>query len=229
MTRHVWYAYLVVAMTLPAAVAAAQQPLTLADAQAEARARAPETAELDAAVRGAEAMAAQAGRRFRQDPTLSAGYFNGALIGRDESAVNVDVSVPVDVSGSWKPRAASAAADLARAGLDRENGLRALDEQVAIAFADVALQQRRIGREERISSLYAIAADAVHRQLDVGQAAQFDADSADLDLAGARVLLAQTRGDLAAARTRLGRLLGRADSADVVVADPSEPLRPAGF
>jgi len=223
MNRYCVCTRLAVALAFMTTPAAAQQPLTLPDAQAEARAHAPETGELDAAVRAAEALAAQARRRFRQDPIVSAGYFNGALIGRDETAANIDVTLPVDLSGSWKPRSASSEADVRRSGFDRENGLLALDEQVAIAFADVALQQRRIAREERLASLYAIASDAVHRQLDVGQAAQFDADSADLDLAGARVSLAQARGDLAQARGRLARLLGRASSEDIVVTDPSEP------
>jgi cobalt-zinc-cadmium efflux system outer membrane protein len=230
MNRHFVFIRLVGVLAFFSGPAAAQQLLTLGQAQAEARARAPESAELEAAVRGAEALVAQARRKFRQDPTVSAGYFNGALIGRDETAANVDVSVPVDISGSWKPRTASAEADVRRVGFDRDAGLLALDEQVAIAFAEVALQQRRIAREERLASLYAIASDAAHRQLDVGQAAQFDVDSADIDLAGARLSLAQARGELAQARSRLERLLGRPASEDIVVSDPVEatttPLRP---
>src|SRR5262249_9683517 len=98
----------------------AQQPLTLAEAQAEARARAPEAAELAALVRGAEAMAAQATRRFRQNAELSASYFNGALTSRpEETAWSVGVRLPVDVSGSWRSRGASANADLGRTRFER--------------------------------------------------------------------------------------------------------------
>src|SRR5438876_7933858 len=123
--------------------AAAQQPLALAAAQAEAHAKAPEVADLEARVRGAATVLAQAGRRLRQDPAVSASYFNGSLIGRaDEHAWNLVGTLPLDVSGSWKPRAASAASDLARVELERDDGLRALDERVALAMADVALQQR---------------------------------------------------------------------------------------
>ena len=215
---------------LVVAAAQAQQPLTLADAQTEARAHAPETQELQAVIQGAQAVAAQANRRFRQDPTLSGGYFNGALIGQDETTASVDVSLPVDVSGSRKPRAASAEADVQRATFDRDNGLLALDEQVATAFADVALLQRRNARETQIENLYAVAADAVHQQLGVGQAAQLDADSADLDLAAARISLAQIRGQLAQARGRLARLLGRSAGNAIVASDAPEnaalPARP---
>ena len=213
-----------------AATAQAQQPLTLADAQSEARAHAPETRELQAVIQGAQTVAAQAKRRFRQDPTLAGSYFNGALIGQDETTASVDVSLPVDVSGSWKPRAASAQADLQRATFDRDNGLLALDEQVAVAFADVALLQRRSVREMQIENLYSIAADAVHRQLGVGQAAQLDADSADLDLTAARISLAQVSGELAQVQGRLARLLGRTGNEAIVVTDNPEtaalPPRP---
>ena len=215
---------LIIILVAGPAPAHAQQPLTLADAQAEARARAPEVGALEAIVRGAEAIAAQASRMFRQDPTVSGSYFNGALIGRsEENSWTLGAQLPVDVSGSWRTRSASATADVKRTEFDRENGLRALDEQVAVAVADVALQQRLIERDQRLLNLYAIAADGAHQQLNVGQGAQLDADSADLDLGGARILLEQVRGDLARARTRLARLLGRGSGVDLVVADLPEP------
>jgi cobalt-zinc-cadmium efflux system outer membrane protein len=210
-----------------ARTAVAQPPLALADAQAEARAHAPEAAELDALVRGAEAIAAQAGRRFRQNPELSASYFNGALTGRpEELAWSVGARVPLDLSGSSKPRTGSANADLTRSRLNRSDGLRALDEQVAIAIADVAFQQRLVVRGRRIVDLQTIGADGAHRQLDVGQGTQLEADSADLDLVMARVALAEAGGALAGARARLARLLGRETPSGLVVEDPVEPLLP---
>ena len=210
-----------------AAPAAAQQPLTLPQAQAEARARAPEAAELDALVRGTEAIAAQASRRFRQNAEVSASYFNGALTARpEETTWSVGAKLPVDVSGSWKSRGASANADVTRSRFERDDGLRALDEHVAVAVADVALHQRLVARSQRIVDLQTIAADAAHRQLDVGQGTQLDADSADLDLASTRVALEQARGALAAARAGLARLLGRDTMTDLVVDDSPEPPAP---
>src|SRR5437867_660455 len=117
--------------------AGAQVPVTLADAQAEARAHAPDPPAVDALVRGAEVVAAQAPRRLRQKPEIAATYGPGALAGRpDELSWTVTAALPVDVSGSWKPRAASADADLSRARREREEGLRTLDERVAEAVAD---------------------------------------------------------------------------------------------
>lgn len=203
----------------------AQRALSLADAQTEARANAPEIAELQARIAGAEAIAVQAGRRVRDDPTLSTSVFRGALVGHpDESAWNLALRQPVDFSGSWKPRAASAAADVERTGFERANGLRLLDERVAMAFADVALAQRQLARGEQIAELARLAAQAVHRQLDVGTAAELDADSADLDLAGTRVPVEQTRGDLERARIALARLLGRDSATGLIVDDGEEPL-----
>jgi len=202
---------------------AAQAPLTLEAAQAEARAHAPDIAALDAAVRGAEAVATQARRKLRQNPEVSGSIGPGAWVGRsDELSWSIGVSQPIDVSGSWKPRSASAEADVARAQRERDDGLRALDERVAVAHAEVALQQQIVRRLGQVTTLQQIAADAAHRQLDVGQASQLDADSADLDLAAARVAIEQARGDLASARARLARLLTRLASADLVVADPAE-------
>ena len=200
--------------------------MTLADAQAEARAHAPDATALDALVRGAEAVAAQARRRLRQNPEISATYGPGALAGRlDELSWTVTAALPVDVSGSWKARAASADAVVSQAQREREDGLRALDERVAQGVANVALQQQLVRRLERMMELQQIAADAARRQLAVGQGAQLDADSAQLDLASARVALEQGRGELAAARAVLARLLGRPAAADLVVADPLEQPR----
>jgi cobalt-zinc-cadmium efflux system outer membrane protein len=218
---------IVLGLLLVAMPATAQQALTLAEAQAEARAHAPEAAELDALVHGAEAIAAQASRRIRQNPEISGTYFNGALTGRsEETSWSLGAKWPVDVSGSWNSRGASAGADVARTRFERDDGLRALDEHVAVALADVALQQRLVARSERIVDLQTIAANAAHRQLDVGQGTQLEADSADLDLASARVALERTRGALTAARAQLARLLGRDTYAGFVVDDPPEPLTP---
>ena len=204
--------------------ARAQRPLSLAEAQAEARARAPEAAELQARIAGAEAIAAQAGRVFRDDPTISSSLFRGALIGHpDESAWDVSFKQPVDISGSWKPRAASAASDLARTRFEEEDGLRVLDERVAVAVADAALAQQLVARAARIVELQRIAADAARRQFEVGTAPQIDADSAALDLAGSLMTLEQTRGELDRSRLRLARLLGREAARDLAVEDAPEP------
>ena len=204
--------------------ARAQQPLSLTAAQAEARARAPEAAELQARIAGAEAIALQAGRVFRDDPTISSNLFRGSLVGHpDESAWDLSFKQPIDISGSWKARAGAAAANLARTRFEGEDGLRALDERVAVAFADVALVQRQLTRTDRIVELQRIAAEAARRQLEVGTAPQIDADAAALDLAGALMTLEQTHGDLDRSRLHLARLLGREIASDLVVEDSPEP------
>ncbi len=210
-------------MTLCPWTAHAQRPLALVEAQAEARAKAPDAAELQASIAAAEAIAAQAARRYREDPTISSTFSRGRIVGRsEESSWNLGVQQPFDLSGSWKPRAASAAADVERTRQERENGLRALDEQVAIVFADGALMQRQLARGERLADLYRMASDAVRQQFQVGAAPQIDADSAELDLAGALASVDLARGDLNRNRARLARLLGRESGGDLVVDDGAE-------
>lgn len=211
------------ALSLMPADASAQRVLTLAEAQTEARASAPEVGELQARISAAEAIAGQASRRVRDDPTVSSSIFRGELLAHpDESAWSVAIRQPIDFSGSWRPRLASATADVARTQFDRDAGLRLLDERVAVAMADVALVQRQVARAEQLANLARIVADAAHRQFDAGTAPQIDADAADLDLAGAVLALEQARGDLARSRTRLARLLGRGTTTDVLAEDPPE-------
>jgi cobalt-zinc-cadmium efflux system outer membrane protein len=202
----------------------AQRPLSLEAAQEEARRQAPDRGALDAHVQAAEAVAQPAGRVWRIDPELSASVFPGQVTGRpDESAWSVGARWTVDLSRSWVPRAAAAASDVTRAQFDRDDGLRMLDERVAIAFAEVALAQRLVERTARLRGLQATVADAEHRRLDVGDGTQLEADAADLDLAGARAAEEQVKGDLAVAQLRLARLLGRRDAGTLIVEDRPEP------
>lgn len=211
------------AVVLVVGSASAETRLSLSDAQAEARAHAPESAELEARLRGAQLAADAASRVFRSNPSLSGVYTPGSLTGHpDEQSWEVGLSHTFDLSVSWKPRGASAAADRDRAAHEREDGLRALDEAVALALADVAQLQRRVGRAEKIAKLQSVSSEAAHKQLEVGQGNQLDVDAADLDLAAARADTARALGDLDSARARLARLLGRENHVDVVVEDPTE-------
>lgn len=198
--------------------------LGLAEAQAEARSRSADAAELGARV-AATKRSVEPGRRiFRSDPVLQATVESGAPFGQlEEGAVNAGVSWTVDPSGSWGPRQDAADAEVARAELERADGLLALDEAVATAVADLARAQRRAKRAQRIAGLRARLSEAAHAQLDVGRGNQFDVDAADLELAGARATLATSQASIDTARARLTRLLGRATSDGLVVADPPEP------
>ena len=193
-------------------------PLTLSAAQAEAREHAPETGELLARLRGAQAIADDAGRAQRRDPFVSVtGYPNG---------LDVGLSWTIDVSGSWRARERSAVADRDRVQSERDNGLRGLDEAVAVAVARVAVSQRAAARLVRIVTLLGLAADAAKRKLDVGDGNLIDADAAALDLAGAQAAAAAAEGDIDAARVQLARLLGRARGDDHAVDDPAEAAAP---
>lgn len=213
----------VVLLALLFAGAAHADTLTLAGAQSEARARAPEGGELAARIRGAEVIARDAHRMIRTDPIASGEYTTGALTGNpDERTLRAGIEWTIDVSGSWRPRGAAADADLDRARFDGDAGLRALDEAVAIAVADLALAQRRAARVERVVELFRIAHGAAKKQLEVGQGNQLDVDAAELELAAAEGDLVGAQGERQAAQIGLSRLLGRRSFADLAVDDPDE-------
>ena len=206
-----------------AARAEERAPLALSVAQAEARDHAPDAAELVARVRGAQAIANDAGRALRSDPILSFTGRPNAVVGEpDEYGFDVGVAWTIDISGSWRSRERSALAELDRAKAGRENGLRALDEVVAVAVANVALEQRTIARLDKIVALHVVAVDASKRKLDAGEGNQLDVDGAALDLAGARASTARAGGSLGTARTELGRLLGRESYDNLIIEDPAE-------
>ena len=126
-----------------------------------------------------------------------------------ESAWEVGAEWTIDISGSWAPRRGAAEAELDSVTLEGADGLRMLDEAVAVAVADLAFSQRQMARKERIVALQELSAAAARKQLDAGQGTQLDVDSADLDRASARRAVAQARGELDRAQVRLGRLMGR--------------------
>ena len=205
---------------LPARSGLAAEPLTLAQAQTEARAHAPDVDLLAARLTAADALATDARRAVRRDPTLN---FNAAPgeFGGDNSERDIGVGLrwSLDVTGSWVPRRISAGADRDRTRHERDDGLRALDEAVAIAHADAEFLQRPVERAESLLDLHDIAADAARRQLDAGTGNQIDLDAAELDQIQTGALVEQLRGDLRRAQVRLARLLGRPPQPGVLVAE----------
>jgi outer membrane protein, heavy metal efflux system len=197
--------------------------LGLPAAQAEARAHAPESALLEARIRGASITASDAERVFRSDPNLALEY-GRSFEGDAEWNWRVGVDWTIDVAGSWGPRASSAAEALARSAQEREDGLRALDEAVAIAVAELALAQRKQARATRMAALHESTAAAMRRQLELGQVNQLEVDAAELDLAAARSALALAGGERATAAAGLTRLLGRRPGSELIAQDAPETL-----
>ena len=210
-------------LALLSSVANAETRLSLAEAQAEARAHAPAAGELEARLRGAQAIARAARRVVTTNPVLSASIVPGTVAGHpDELSWDVGVQQQFDLSGSSSTRGAAAAADEDRVRFDRDDGLRALDEAVAVAVADLAFAEVRIVRTTRTAQLYALSAEAARKQLQVGDGNQIDTDVAELDLASAQADAAQAKGSHGAAQAALCRLLGRNRHADLAV-DQGQP------
>lgn len=209
------------------AVADTARPLTLAEAQVEARSHAPRATALATKLAGAEAIAHDRRRRLRTDPELSASYTTGAPSGDlDEQSIGIGFDWALDLSGAWRDLRDAAATDRDRAEASRDDGRLALDEAVAIAVADLASAQRALDRADRIVALQQIAHAAAVRLLDTSKGTQLDVDAAELDLAAARADREGAKTTRERAQIGLARLLGRADHAGLLVADPVEEVTP---
>lgn len=202
-------------------LASGGEALTLAQAQEEARAKAPEGALFSARLKAAEELAIDARRAVRRDPSINFNVAPGELGGdTSERDIGVGLRWSVDVTGSWVPRRASAAADRDRSKYDREDALRALDEAVATAHAEVGFLQRQVTRADRLRELYSLGAEAARRQLSAGTGNQIDLDAADLDLIQSEAIAQQLGGELRRGQIRLARLLGRPARSELWVDDP---------
>lgn len=202
----------------------ADVPITLDQAQAEARAHAPERVVADASVAAAEVRAEVAGRRLTHDPVVVGRYQQPAPgQAADDRSYSAGLEWTLDLSGAWNPRASAARATVQASRQGRMADLLELDTAVANAFAELADAQRRIDRATRLLALRDSALHAAQRLRSTGAGNQLDLDAAALDASAARVDVANARGDLEVARTRLARLLGRPDGSAIVVSDEIDP------
>ncbi len=207
-------------LLVSSSIAAAAEPLSLPEAQAEARTHAPEALELSARLRAADRAVDVAARLFRSDPDLEvrgeSEFPSGAF---DTGRIEATLGLTLDLSSSSSSSGASAQATRDATRQNNDDELRALDEAVALAFAELQRSQRRVTRAEQLQSLQAAVVIAAHKQLDVGGGNQLDVDAAELDSAGARAEVARARGSIRAAQAQLARWIGRSDPQDVVVED----------
>lgn len=217
-------------LTLVASAAHAQRidpPLSLAAAQSEARTHAPDAAEVEARIRAANVLLEDARRVLRNDPSIGFVYHPPALAGLDrEQGFDFTLDWTIDISGSWDARAGSAEADLERAAEEGESSLRALDEAVAIAVAELALAQRTVERATRLEALAAQLVAAEDQRLAVGTGTSLERDAAELTRAGADGDLAIANGAVIRASTALARLLGRESADGLTVEDATEEPAP---
>jgi outer membrane protein TolC len=199
------------------------RPLALEDAQREGRAHAPEREVLAARLRGAEAVARDAQRSLRSDPSLSGRFSTGAAGDTpNERSLELGLEWTLDISGSSRFRGASAESSRVRVAWEREDGLRALDEAVAVTVADLAFAQRAVRRAEKIAAIQELALASEQKRLAVGEGTTLEVDGALVEEAAAAAALEAARGDLDRARLRLSRLLGRTSADGLSVLDPAE-------
>jgi len=207
-------------LALAVASRGSADPLTLPQAQAEARAHAPERAIADAGVVAASTRAEAAGHWITHDPVL-VGRTQQPAPGQDvdDRSYGAGLEWTLDVSGAWRARAAAARATVQAAQDERSAALLDLDVVTATAFAEVADAQRRLARASQLLALSETALHVAERRRSTGEGNQLDLDAALLEASVARIARANAQGELDATRARLVRLLGRRDDGPLEVAD----------
>ncbi len=206
-------------------------PLTLEEAQAEARRYAPEVAAWLAGSVAARQDLEDARRRFRRDPSV-------ALISKpprflqnqSDHLWDISVSLPVGPVSAAEPRRNAAARRATQEALEFSERLATLDEWVARAVADLAHAQRACERARRLAGLAEEMAQRVVARENVAAAALLEADAARYDAWSSQAHLVEARAALEQARLRLARLLGRESPRGLGVDDafvpPEIPKRP---
>ena len=186
--------------------------------------RSPRRAALHQRGRAAEAAVAVAG--VLPNPRVS--YEREAVRDPDVSEDFLRLGYPVDLAGrrGLAIDAARAAAAAERATVDRELAVAELDARQA--YLDAAYARARLGELDRAQASLAELVEALRSRAAQGDASEFDAERAALELDLFEDERAAVVRELAVARLRLGGLLGEPstpyDAADPVVL----PVRPTG-
>ncbi|HEU0036131.1 MAG TPA: TolC family protein [Kofleriaceae bacterium] len=203
------------------------EPLSLARAQAEARAAAPSRVVADVVAAAARDRADAAGRRVH-DPVASTRY-QQAGTASDDRAWSFGLEWTLELTGAPRARQAAARASVDAADAERAAVLAELDATVALAHAELAGAQRRLARLSRMVELRELAVRVAERIRGSGSGTVLEVDAATLDLRATQIQVATARGDLAAAREQLAILIGRRDGSDLVATDELDTTPPGPF
>jgi outer membrane protein TolC len=225
---------LVMASTRPTLADTGAAPAALDEATFLRRVaeRSPRRAALRERGRAADAAVAVAG--VRPNPRL--GYEREAVRDPDVSEDFIRLGYALDLAGrrGLAIDAARAAAAAERAAAERE--LAAADIDARLAYLEAAFARARLGELDRSRSSLAGLVEALRSRAAQGDASEYDAERAALELDLLEDERATAARELELARLRLGALLGepatRYDAADplVVPARPTDagvvPARP---
>lgn len=231
---------LAAALLLPRLGAAQPSALTLEEALALARQRAP--ALLEAASRVAEAQGPLAGASplLRENPTLEAEAGPRAL-SHGERGVDIAVGLvqPIELGGKRAARLDSARAGVARELAQQRDTERRVLGEVAATFLRALHAQERLRLAHASEEAAQETARSVQRRFEAGDVPVVDLNVARVALARARAEVAGTEGELGALLGELRALLGlpashalgvrgelRALASQPVPPSPGSPERP---
>jgi cobalt-zinc-cadmium efflux system outer membrane protein len=200
---------LAAALLWPRLGAAQPSEITLEEALALARQRAP--ALLDAAGRVAEAQGPLVGASslLRDNPTLEAEAGPRSLSSGGRGVdIAVGLSQPFELGGKRGARLESARAGLARETAHQRDTERRVLGEVAAAFLRTLHAQERLGLARTSEEAAQETARSVQRRLEAGDVPVVDLNVARVALARARAEVASVEGEVAALLGELRAVLG---------------------
>jgi cobalt-zinc-cadmium efflux system outer membrane protein len=202
--------------------------LSLSAAIAEALAHNPEMRSLEEGVAGAKGGVTTA--RTLSNPELSIApgikHISDSGISKNEFHGSFEVSQFFEFPGKRALKIALAQKNVALQQLALEGFRFELSAKVRRAFYELLAEQNTAGlRNEQVESAKAFVQSA-RKRAESGYASDFEVVKSQADLISAERDLLEVRGKIAAARTTLNTLLGRAPSAPVAIAGTLTGIAP---
>jgi len=214
-----WTAASAVAVVLGAAQPVAAQALTLTDAIALARARAPEAIAALAHVDEARARLLGATTRFRDNPVLD--FDLGPRNGRGQQTWDYLVAFGqvFETGGQRQARIAAAEADIAATRASADETARLIAREVAIAYTRAAAVGERIRLLTAAESVADELKAATERRYQVGDVAALELNLTTIAAARARAERARAEGERDDALRPLRVVLGLEARSEIALSD----------
>jgi cobalt-zinc-cadmium efflux system outer membrane protein len=219
-----WTAVAAVAVVLGVAQPVAAQALTLTDAIARARTRAPDVIAALARVDEARGRRLGVTARLRDNPVLDGDLGPRRGSGQQTWDYAVGVSQLFETGGQRGARITAADADIALTQASAEETARLVTREVALAYTRAAAARDRI---RLLTAAEAIAEDlrtATERRYQVGDVAALDVNLTTIAAARARAERVGAESDQSEALRPLRLLLGLDARSDVTLVDGIERL-----
>lgn len=210
-----------IALSFFCSVSAAAEELTLSAALQRARERAPQLLIEAQRVEEARARLSGASRRFTENPEVEVA--TGQRSAPEGSSTDFEIAAhqSIDLPQRRSQRINAATAGVEEATQLRDVVLRDLLREVAIAFTDAAVADRRIGTATQNTQLAQQTLTVAERRYKAGDIAQLDLNVARTALVRANAELRLSEAEAQSTTGALRRLLAMTDGEPITFSDAS--------